>query len=684
MRIRIALVVTVGLLTAVPAEGARDLFVRDSPRSAVATCLRPTGTPGLVGMLGPLERRMSPYDLLRVSRGGVTVAATARLGTLDDCPAVAADPSGHAIVAGAVRGRRGGAIRAALAEPGGGFGAPLHISRVRTLPLGAAAAISPRGDAVVAWSLMRPVRGRGAADARTRVVAALRPAGGGFGPPRFLTPWRRASFLPRATVSAAMDASGTATVAWAQPIPDRGNIPALSRVEVAAAPPGGSFGPAQVLARRVQDVNRVALAVAPDGRALLAHDGQGAIELHERVAAGSEFAAVRRLRSRRDAWERPEVAVGPDGSAVVAWRGDEARGSEDVLAVSRRGNGAWTEPVAIQRSREDDSSVAEVYAIFIGSSGRPTPPDDSGNTALRAAIAPGGRYLLSWGVERRLPFGDSPLAARMAQGQAGGGASRPDTAGCRCRSVNGVVPLELAGGELLLAYTDNATSVFDFGLEFPTRSGRLHLAEAGPPGLAPEPLRLRVRRPPPTTLAYGNMLRVRVGCDRPCDLRAYVVGEGGRGRGVASGTLARAGTTALAIKPSLERHLAPPQGGSARIVVHGYTANGSTRVTRAVPVELRRRPLRPLPRLLDLRAVRRGRSIVVSWRTDRPARRVRFEAVQQLSRRRGVPMEPEYLLGRGRQRFRVRLAGPADAVGVSVIRNWPPYDRRTVVVQVAG
>jgi hypothetical protein len=76
--------------------------------------------------------------------------------------------------------------------------------------------------------------------------------------------------------------------------------------------------------------------------------------------------------------------------------------------------------------------------------------------------------------------------------------------------------------------------------------------------------------------------------------------------------------------------------------------------------------------------------VIVTWQTDRPARRVRFEAVQQLSRRRGVPFEPKSVLGRGRRSFRLRLDGPADSVGVSVIRNRPPFDRRTLVVPVSG
>ena len=253
MRVRVALVAALPLLTAVPAHAARDTFVRDSPRSAVATCLRPAGAPGVVGLLGPLERRMSPYDVLRVSTDGAAVVATARLGILDECPAVAADPSGHAIVAGAARaGRYRGVIRAALADPDGGFGAPLDIARIRTSLSSVTAAVSPRGDAVVAWttSRFRPQRERH--EGRTRVFAALRPAGGSFGPPTPITPWRRSSFLPFASVSVGMDASGAATVAWTQPIPSRGSLGSLFRVEVAAAPAGGSFGPPQVLALPLQ------------------------------------------------------------------------------------------------------------------------------------------------------------------------------------------------------------------------------------------------------------------------------------------------------------------------------------------------------------------------------------------------------------------------------------------------
>jgi hypothetical protein len=698
VRLPIALGLTVALLMAVPAEAARDLFVRESPGAAVATCLRPTGAPGLVGLLGPLERRIAPYDLLRVSADGVSTAATARLGVLEVCPAVAADPSGHAIVAGAARVRRfSGVVRAALAQPGGGFGAPVDIARTRSSATEVAAAVGPRGEAVVAWMSVRGTPGRRGTDALTRVIAALRPAGGSFGRPQFLTPWRRGSFVLQGRVIAGMDASGTATVAWTQAIPDRGNIPHLSTIEVAAGPPGERFGPAHVITRSVQDTERVALSVAPDGRALLAHDGQGTIQVFERAPGVPVFSRVRRLRTRRDEWQRPEVAVAADGSALVAWRGadagSESDGSEDVLLTSRRDTGAWTGPVVLQRRRRGDFSLGESYVILaerIG--GRPEPPYDPDNTGLRAAIGPDGRYLVSWGRERRLPLGDRVLAARMVQGEAGGAASRVEIAGCACRSVNGVGPVALAGGEPVLSYTDNVTSMLDFGLEIPRRFGRLHVAESGPAGGGPEPPRLTIRAPRTRTLGYRNRLRVRVGCDRPCDLRAYVVGGRGRARGVAIATLRRAGSTRLAIKPVSADHLAPPSRGRARVVVHGYAPNARRFARRSVAIDLRRKPLRPLPEILNVQAVRRGPTVVVTWQTARPARRVSFRVRGRLSRGDRFPISEESAEGRGKRSFRVRLRidrelrelGEITVIAVSVVRERPPHDRRTVVVPVSG
>ncbi|HEV3377947.1 MAG TPA: hypothetical protein VG126_11780 [Thermoleophilaceae bacterium] len=685
MRIRLAVVLALALLTAVPAEAARDVFVRDSPRSAVATCLRPTGAPGMVGMIGPLRSRMSPYDLLRVSASGVTVAGTARLGLLDECPAVAASASGHAVVAGTGRTERGRSlIRAALAEPGAGFGEAVDIARARSYPSRVVAAISPRGDAVVVWMLLRATRRGGETHVHTRVVAALRPAGGEFGRPRFLTRWRRASFFSFATVSAGMDASGTATVAWAQAIPDR-DISSLHRVEVAAARPGEPFGPPQVLAATVQDTRRVALAVGQDGRALLVHDGGDTIQLFERGPGASEFARVRpwRRRSGRTGWELPEVALASDGSAVVGWRGNEAAGNEDVFLSSRGGTGPWTAPVRVQRTREGPGTGREISFVVFGG-GRQSPPSDAENAALRVAMGADGRYLASWPRERETMLGDRLLEARIVHGQAGERPSRPEPAGCPCRPVEGSVPLEMPGGTPALTYTDNATRMLTFGFELPTGFGRLHVATPGDPEAGAPPPRVTLRRPQAARLGYEQRLRVRVGCDGPCDLRAYVVGGERRARGLGTATLRRAGSTLVAIRPQFQQHLAPPRGGRARVVVHGWAPNGRHSARRSVAVELTRKRLRPLPRLLNVRAMRQGRTVLVTWETDRPAQGFHFDATGQLSRRGERPLLIRTVSGDERRRYRVRLRGDVASVELSVIRDGPPFDRRRRVIEVSG
>jgi hypothetical protein len=73
-----------------------------------------------------------------------------------------------------------------------------------------------------------------------------------------------------------------------------------------------------------------------------------------------------------------------------------------------------------------------------------------------------------------------------------------------------------------------------------------------------------------------------------------------------------------------------------------------------------RRPPLPVPRLLDVRAVRRGGSIVVSWRTEFPARRTFIGVIGQRRREPGPDSITDTgafdgVRGRGRTRFRLRL-----------------------------
>jgi hypothetical protein len=78
------------------------------------------------------------------------------------------------------------------------------------------------------------------------------------------------------------------TIAWALPRPDRRQAPLLFTVGTAHAAPGGRFDQ-QAIAPTAQVVSRVALAVAPDGWALLAYDDTDGIHALERRPGAHEF-----------------------------------------------------------------------------------------------------------------------------------------------------------------------------------------------------------------------------------------------------------------------------------------------------------------------------------------------------------------------------------------------------------
>src|SRR5918999_4633884 len=158
------------------------------PLPSVGTCLRATGERGGLALLGPLGRRSSATDLVTVGSAEIAPAARTTLGNLIDCAAVDADPSGAAVMAATVRRGRGRMeVWAALRDPGQAFARPVRLGAASERARRVVAAVSARGDAVVAWAQVR-----GSAldeDVRLRIVAARRPAGGRFAAVEPLTPW---------------------------------------------------------------------------------------------------------------------------------------------------------------------------------------------------------------------------------------------------------------------------------------------------------------------------------------------------------------------------------------------------------------------------------------------------------------------------------------------------------------
>jgi hypothetical protein len=532
-------------------------------------------------------------------------------------------------------------VRAALRDPGAALGTPGAGGAADPERPAVAAAVSPAGDAVVAW-----VQGRAA---RHRVVAARRRAGGAFGSVEPLTAWRRSDDLVGAggSVAAAMSAAGVATVAWALPRPDRRHAPLLATVGTAHAPPGGRFAH-QAIAPTAQEVSRVALAVAPDGWALLAYDDTDGVHALERAPGAGVFTEAFVDSSDKEVVDAgmPVVAVRDGGGGLVAWRSSLFEPRAAVLATTRPASGAFPAPRTVAPDTSNAGSGFGAGAVVVGFAGGSDGPVDLDGGALGAALTPDGRTLLAWAGER-----NAVARAAVASGTLATGFAAPVTLSGPLRDVDGVAPLLLADGRTAVAWTDNATS---FGI--PVGQGRLHLAVESSPAL-PDPARPRitVRAPRLQRLYDSQPVRLRVRCDRACDVRAMLAGAGDLAD-VEAHSLRRAGTLPFdlaRVERTGDRH-------RVRIRVRAGGPNARDVVSASRRVLVVRRPPLPVPRVLDVRAVRRGGSIVVTWRTEFPARRTIFAAFGQRTRKLGPDAIPDLgsiatVRGRGRTHFRARL-----------------------------
>jgi hypothetical protein len=644
------------------------------PGNAMATCLRATGTPGGLALLGPLSRVDAASDLLAADVSGVRLDGRVRLGAPADCAAAASAPGGASVLAGAVNGARGGEVRAAARDPGGALGAPVLLGDASQESFVAvAAAVAPRGDAVVAWT---EVDGD-----RVRVFAARRVAGGSPWLSELLAQGRGESGA-HAYVAAAVDPAGRATVAWSLPLRDRGRIPNLSHVEVARAEPGRSFT-VQRLSEPAQDVNGLALAVAPDGGALLAHGTSAGIRAFERPpgAAGFVPLAIPGMDDGPDTFvPRSGVmaAIRDGGGVVVAWRTGFDPLTGGVAAARRESAGPLGPVQVVSRGVTEDDGSRSVGAFVFFSAGV-APPVDPDNGVLRGALAPDGRVLLAWTAAVR----ESPAVPHVATGTLAGGFGEPQRLGGPLRGANGVAPLFLPGGQAALAWTDNDATISVF-YGFPTGGGRLHLAVEGA-AAPPEPTvpRLTVRTAGRQRLFRLQPLPVAATCDRACDLRAVVAGGGTDGA-----SLRDAGRAVLRVDRTGGE---PPRPltGRLRVIVHA-TAPGGQRLARvSAVVHVRHRRSLPVPPPLDLRARRRGNAIVVTWRTAFPARRAYYYVAGRRTRR-AQPSDPgavDLVDGNGRRRFSVRLRPERPAavrwVAVGAVSLDRDVEERSVLVRVS-
>src|SRR5262245_44884512 len=149
---------TAALLAAAPASAAPfgELPFQVAPGGV--SCLRATGAPGELIAWAPGGARP-----LRATATGLVAETTLALGDTDRCPVAAVQPNGAGVVAVATP----KSITVALREPGGAWSAPVVLPHSAVETDRVAAAISERGDAILAW--------REYADRQQRIRAVRRP-----------------------------------------------------------------------------------------------------------------------------------------------------------------------------------------------------------------------------------------------------------------------------------------------------------------------------------------------------------------------------------------------------------------------------------------------------------------------------------------------------------------------------
>jgi hypothetical protein len=659
----------------------------------VSTCLRAGGGAGLVGVLGPLEHRSSAIDLFEADDGGWRRVGRATLGILDVCPSVASNDAGMTVVAGAIRGRlRHVPIRASVRLPGGSFEAPVTIATANgQTASGVATAVSARGDLLVAWAQVRRVTRR--TSGQVRVVAVRRSAGGAFGELEALSPWRRQGASGTAEVVAAFDADGDATVVLTRGTRSKGPVQNLTTTEVFSAPAGAGFSEPQTLTRRLQDTTTPALAVAPDGRALVAVDGVRGISLFERAPGTTAFTSLPGIRAVASA-SSPTLAMRADGAAVLSWRA-QATG---IAAMVRSAPGPFANRLTVARARQLDADGGGLV-FAIGRDEPAFPPYDFDEDLLRVGLAEDGSFVIGWHARRRLAFADTPVALRAAYGTLNGSLTLPRSLGSPARSSHGAAAVLLRDGSPALALVDNAGALpidEDASTEVPSGRGRLHLFSPAGRSPVPHPPRLSLTVPRRKSLRHGEALRVRVRCGTACDLRGVVRGPRNRGffnegsgrRGLGSTSLPGGRAGILRIEPGEIGHLASKRPGGDTVVVRACHPSGLACAVKTRRLDLRRRRVRPLPTLLSVRARLRGRTLTVRWHTDRSATGTDF-VIEGRPTRRGHTRRFHLFAnveGRAKQSYRARLrlqrGDRVRFVAVTILSRRVPDQSRTVVVPV--
>ncbi|MBE2316102.1 hypothetical protein DVA67_008950 [Solirubrobacter sp. CPCC 204708] len=603
-------------------------------------CEAPTGFPGeIVVTTGSANReavQLVSATQTRLQRGHTIQFDHPVAG----CAVAASQPNGAAVLA--VPGDSG--TLAYLRAPGGTWGEPTRFPGGGYLQSGrAAVAVSEAGDALVVWE-------QGGEGRRDVLYAARRLAGGAFGTPVRLAD--RPDEPARASgetgwFAAGIANGGEAVVAWSGLPPER--PPHRTDVKVAIAPATGAFGTPVTVGEQT-GYSTGALAMTPDGRALLALADPRRVRVLERTA-GTPFGVPATVANVNDPLgTRAATALGPDGQAMIAWSGTGLGG---VSAAIRRGGGAFSSE--LPAASADRRLEYDVWTAVVGAT-QPLPADTwgFGGARVNASIAH-GIALLGWSGPR-----GHTRAANLLTFPLGPGTGVRQTVGGELSDAWDAFPVPLADGKVALAWIDAPDM---------RNAHRLRLLTDAPADTTPIP---DVRVTPPPSRVTGDLV-LPFRCSGPCEIRAQVINRHAY-EDSARLTSARSG------RLRLRDFVAPRRVGPVRVRFTVGALDGRRSRTWTTTYRLHGRRQYRLLRVDAVRAERRGSRIRVTVRSEFKLPDGAFFAVGGFDRRGNVEpltMTSSLIGSSGRRQFTVSLP----AQGVRWVATLLGEERRFVRVR---
>lgn len=622
-----ALVLAVALLAAAPATASAALGqVEPITVDRDEECLGATATPGLISAHGPRGVRF-----IQATREGLKPLAAVRLtDEWSQCEAIATSVSGAGVIV--VRNSLDEYF-ASVRDPGGAWSAAVPVG---TSLSELSAAVSDRGDVLLAW------RETDVVDERTEVhrLRALRRApGGAFGVPEPIG----ADGRHHERIVSGLAATGEAFVMTTSV----GSGKPTASVAVSVAAPGAPFGaPAQVAV--TSSGTEPTLSVAPDGRALVAAPDGTSMLVAERAPGGGFGPAVAVGAAKDPLYLATAVGLGPAGEASVAWA---SLVSGRVQFVSRPAAGApWA-----STQLDGGTLVPRRYDPFFFTDAFLKALYGADGLLVSAALRPlaltrDGRAAMAW-------VGVAPETPALLLAPLAGGPGVVQTAGSGFGAAGLSFALTLADGTPALAWTESGGATDE-----PTR---LHLAADGVTERRdPAPPRVTIGAPRSRRLGPKEPLRFPVSCSGPCQVRLRL--EAGVDFEEEL-SLERAGRRVVSFPEAavlVGRRVRP-----VRMTV-SYRTPGAKHVrTRTTSVRFARRGETPYADVQDVRAVRRGDAVRVTWRlkgTVHEADEPLFVSATKTRARGDEPLALRMVEVGKRRTFAVTLRAGADAKFVTV------------------